>query len=754
MGMNGNSKGDEDSIHTSDDDNNSMSIINRRSLRRSPRRVSSQQKGTGKYISDDDEIVENNSERKQTMETNDSDNDSEIDEEKEIQRSNLQRSKLKGGRLHFDSLSDTGAKKTAIRKRYNNFSREEKDAIIQGVQKHGKGKWAKIKRDSQFSTILASRTVVNIKDFYRSIMKQNVKKGDLKRPLETTKSTTAVHNSVSDSVATDNSKDDKDKMKEKHTSDNDDNSISTPNRRSSRVSSRQKGINGNSKVDEEVTQRKHTSDDNNSDVDSVVTASSTDNDAADDDGNSDASSTATDDLITKCVEKSKTSTNKNAPDVSTTDNTAVVHKFTSAIVQGAVEKYTSDQDKRKRKRTSDDKSDGNSTAVDAHVALSAGNTTSTTPSRKDDSTEVFDEDGLKLTSYEQRRQERIKQNNERLAQLGLLTTGPKLITQKKTPAKNKNFDHLPKRKTIPRQSKRITTYTNSADSASDLSDSTLSPSDLSEVESPSTRRLHTSVDAKSKMLATRQTPIAMPKPRNPFNFLSQGQQSQSSQRQYLRVVANMFRQHARLFYQQAAFLDGISINFDISSLQDCAESYESFQKSCEKDNTDWSVEIEQDKARRESVCKLAKEAFETMLQYRKQMDSLLTPFTKQQMEDMKQSNQHRNTSSSKRERSSSSSLLSEDIHPEEKRKRPKRADDDDEQSTSSSFFPNSDTNEPANNHLNFSGSNLNMEKQSVGNNNHALSNNDEDDESEEESGEEFSEDEDILASHILSQDDD
>jgi hypothetical protein len=248
----------------------------------------------------------------------------------------------------------------------------------------------------------------------------------------------------------------------------------------------------------EVTQRKHTSDDNNSDVDSVVTASSTDNDAADDDGYNDASSTATGDLITKFVEKSKTST-KNAPDVSTTDNTAVVHKFTSAVVQGAVEKYTSDQDKRKRKRTSDDKSDGNSTAVDAHVALSAGNTTSTTR-RKDDSTDVCDEDGRKLTSYEQRRQERIKRNNEQLAQLGLLTTGSKLITQeKKTPPKKKNVDPLPKQKTIPRQSKRITTYTNSADSASDLSDSTLSPSDLSEPESPSTRRLHTNVDAKSKI---------------------------------------------------------------------------------------------------------------------------------------------------------------------------------------------------------------------------------------------------------------
>jgi hypothetical protein len=54
------------------------------------------------------------------------------------------------------------------------FSDEEIDAILSGVDKYGIGKWNMIKNDSEFATILINRTSVNIKDKYRTLVKQGL----------------------------------------------------------------------------------------------------------------------------------------------------------------------------------------------------------------------------------------------------------------------------------------------------------------------------------------------------------------------------------------------------------------------------------------------------------------------------------------------------------------------------------------------------------------------------------------------------
>lgn len=144
-----------------------------------------------------DESEMNSSDRVTNNNKNGSNYDSEIDEEKEIQRS-----ELRGERLHFDSPSDSVLGKdtcesepTTIRRKRRRYSEEEKAAIMQGVQKYGEGKWAIIKDDPQFSAILSSRTSVNIKDCYRTIIRQKGKEKmmqGLKQPLETTTSTAAA----------------------------------------------------------------------------------------------------------------------------------------------------------------------------------------------------------------------------------------------------------------------------------------------------------------------------------------------------------------------------------------------------------------------------------------------------------------------------------------------------------------------------------------------------------------------------------
>eukprot|EP00592_Proboscia_alata_P005362 CAMPEP_0194371042 /NCGR_PEP_ID=MMETSP0174-20130528/19397_1 /TAXON_ID=216777 /ORGANISM="Proboscia alata, Strain PI-D3" /LENGTH=236 /DNA_ID=CAMNT_0039148857 /DNA_START=40 /DNA_END=747 /DNA_ORIENTATION=+ len=55
-----------------------------------------------------------------------------------------------------------------IQKKRRRFTNVEKNAIIKGVEKFGKGQWAKIK--NEYKAILVDRTGVNIKDCYRTML--------------------------------------------------------------------------------------------------------------------------------------------------------------------------------------------------------------------------------------------------------------------------------------------------------------------------------------------------------------------------------------------------------------------------------------------------------------------------------------------------------------------------------------------------------------------------------------------------------
>ena len=94
--------------------------------------------------------------------------------------------------------------------------------------------------------------------------------------------------------------------------------------------------------------------------------------------------------------------------------------------------------------------------MSAHGAQPTESKIATTPSKKDPLIEVCSEHDRKLTPYEMKRQERIKRNNERLAQFGLLSRVELIKKKQRGPYKRKNFDHSPKRKSIPRKTKIIT----------------------------------------------------------------------------------------------------------------------------------------------------------------------------------------------------------------------------------------------------------------------------------------------------------
>jgi len=58
------------------------------------------------------------------------------------------------------------------RRRKKRWTEEEREAVIQGVRKFGPGSWSKIK--NEYDRILADRSSVNIKDCYRTLVKQGI----------------------------------------------------------------------------------------------------------------------------------------------------------------------------------------------------------------------------------------------------------------------------------------------------------------------------------------------------------------------------------------------------------------------------------------------------------------------------------------------------------------------------------------------------------------------------------------------------
>jgi hypothetical protein len=69
------------------------------------------------------------------------------------------------------SLGETPRKKRKVNRTRRKFTAKEKEAVINGVQKHGKGNWSAIKQDS--NGVLASRSTIQIKDLHRTLITKN-----------------------------------------------------------------------------------------------------------------------------------------------------------------------------------------------------------------------------------------------------------------------------------------------------------------------------------------------------------------------------------------------------------------------------------------------------------------------------------------------------------------------------------------------------------------------------------------------------